>query len=307
MTLALRCGGPGTLSADMYRLTADQPIAAPIFAKAAELLGGDPRHPEALEIEAGFGANRIAQILVVTASLALHACLSPALPERLIAAGYSVGEMAAWSIAGIWSASDTLDLCARRAAAMDQAGGSHGRLAYVRGLERNRVTDLAAHYGCALAIANPDALMVVGGDEADIAAFCQAADASGAVRSAPLDVHIASHTPFLSAAVPHVEEALRSVPIAPAHPHVALFNGGSAARIFDPRHGVVDLAADVARPIEWAATLEAVIELRPDTVLDLGPGHALADMMRGLAPAVRTRAADDFRTLDGLRTWLRSA
>ena len=46
--------------------------------------------------------------------------LRDAMPGRIIVAGYSVGEMAAWGVGGLLSAADTLDL-------VGAPGGSHGR------------------------------------------------------------------------------------------------------------------------------------------------------------------------------------
>jgi [acyl-carrier-protein] S-malonyltransferase len=47
-----------------------------------------------------------------------------------------------------------------------------------------------------------------------------------------------------------------------------------------------------------------MVEAGVDTVLELGPGAALATMVRTSYPALRVRAFDDFRSLDGVRDWL---
>ena len=59
------------------------------------------------------------------------------MPDRLIVAGYSVGEVAAWGVAGLLGATDTLDLVARRAEAMDAASPPGDGLLFVRGLSRD--------------------------------------------------------------------------------------------------------------------------------------------------------------------------
>ncbi|WP_271672798.1 hypothetical protein [Bradyrhizobium sp. CCBAU 51627] len=38
----------------------------------------------------------------------------------------------------------------------------------------------------------------------------------------------------------------------------------------------------------------------------LGPGHALAEMMQGSFPPIRSYAADGFPTIAGLRNWIAS-
>jgi [acyl-carrier-protein] S-malonyltransferase len=67
------------------------------------------------------------------------------------------------------------------------------------------------------------------------------------------------------------------------------------------------LAARVAHPIDWSATLKALGEIRVDRTLDLGPGHALADFACVVLPQARNYAADAFHSREGLREWIASA
>jgi [acyl-carrier-protein] S-malonyltransferase len=305
--LALLCGGQGLLSAEMFALTAERPEAAAIFEAAGTLLGHDPRalvgggHDDLLH------ANRTSQILSVTAALALHACIAEALPPEFAVSGYSVGEMAAWSLAGIWTAQAALRLTDSRARAMDAAGGTGGQLGYVRGLARPAVEALADRHACAIAIINPGRLFVVGGARADVAALCLDAEAEGAVRAALLEVRIASHTARLAEAVAPLRLAFESIPAADPRPGHLLLSGGDGSRIFRAAGAIPGLAARVAHPIDWAAALEALGETGVSRILDLGPGHALADMARAALPDVHSYAAEAFHSIDGLRRWIASA
>ncbi|HVI88295.1 MAG TPA: acyltransferase domain-containing protein [Dongiaceae bacterium] len=304
--LALLCGGQGRVSAEMFDLSAEQPEATAIFAAATGLLDSDPRSLVKQASSDILFANRANQILSVTAALANHACIADALPSRLAVTGYSVGEMAAWSIAGIWSPQTTLSLTASRAQAMDAADGGRGQLGYVRGLDRVTVDALAARRNCAIAIVNPGNLHVVGGGREDVTALCQAAEQAGAQRAALLDVRIASHTPRLATAVPDFRAALGDAGNEKPKSGYVLLSGSDGSRVFGVGDAIDRLAAQIAAPINWAATLEALVELGVDHVLDLGPGHALADMMRGAYPEIRTYAVDAFRSAAGLRDWLSS-
>lgn len=304
--LALLCGGQGRVSAEMFDLAAEQPEAAAVFAAAQNLLGSDPRMLVKEAAADILFANRASQILSVTATLANHACIATALPSRLAVTGYSVGEMAAWSIAGIWSPQVTLPLTALRAQLMDCADGGNGQLGYVRGLDRAAVQVLATSHHCTIAIVNPGNLHVVGGARDDVEALCQAAEAAGAQRAALLDVRIASHTPRLASTVAELRAALTQAGAAKPKAGCTLLSGGDGSRIFAADKAIDRLAAQIAEPIDWAATLEALVELGIDQVLDLGPGHALADMMRGTYPEIRSYSADAFRSVAGLRDWLAS-
>ena len=122
MTLAILCSGQGPQHPNMFALTGDAPEAADLFAHAAALLGGrDPREMVQTDTDAALHQNRVGQILCTVQALAAAATLRDAWPRRLIIAGYSVGEVAAWGVAGLVEANVTLDLVARRAEAMDAA------------------------------------------------------------------------------------------------------------------------------------------------------------------------------------------
>lgn len=181
--LALLCGGQGTLSDKTFDLVADQPAPEPIFAAAAAQLGQDSREFVRTRGADELSANRSSQILTVTAALAIHACIVDLLAEQTAVAGYSVGEMAAWTIAGVWTTDEALRLTDMRARLMDNAAGPDGRLGYVRGLDRATLERLLEKHRCEIAIKNPDLLFVVGGTERDVVNLCQETMAEGAARS----------------------------------------------------------------------------------------------------------------------------
>ena len=86
----------------MFALTGSAPEAAELFAHAATLLGG--RDPREMVLSADDGVlhqNRTGQILCTVQALAAMASLGDAGAGRLVVAGYSVGEVPAWSVAGL--------------------------------------------------------------------------------------------------------------------------------------------------------------------------------------------------------------
>ncbi len=300
MTLALLCAGQGRQQRGMFDIFDGTSVADPIFDAAAALLGQDPRQFMAEASSDAMYANRASQVLCVTSALAAATCLAPA---RLIVAGYSVGEMAAWGVAGVWDAETTLRLTARRAELMDIAD-SGGGLGFVRGLDRPAVEALVAKFRCAIAIINPDRLYIIGGNRADIVACCGEALSRGAASARPIDVHVASHTPRLAAAVAPFEQALRdSVSMRPA-PGRSLLSASSGSLVGAPAAGLSGLAMQLATTIDWAETLDALVERGVDRVLEIGPGDTLAAMVRSTYPALAARALDDFRSIEGASAWI---
>src|SRR5258708_1867663 len=105
MTLAILCSGQGPQHRNMLALTGDAPEAASLFAHAGTLLGGpDPRALVQTDPDEAIHQNRVGQILCTLQALAATATLRKVWPARLIIAGYSVGEGAAWSVAGLGNA-----------------------------------------------------------------------------------------------------------------------------------------------------------------------------------------------------------
>lgn len=304
--LALLCGGQGTLSDKIFDLVADQAAAAPVFAAATACLGEDPREIVRTKSAEQLSANHVSQILTVTSALAIHACIADLLTEQTAVTGYSVGEMAAWSIAGIWTADEALRLTDVRARLMESAAGPDGRLGYVRGLDQTKLERLLETYRCEIAIKNPDRLVVLGGSEQDVIDLCREAIRRGAARSGLLAVKIASHTSRLAGACKPLQHALDASRRFAIGSQRVLLAGGDGERIFSANDATMKLACQVAHPIDWSATLEALAELGVSRLLDLGPGHALAEMMQAFLPDLRCYAADGFRTIDGLRRWIAS-
>jgi [acyl-carrier-protein] S-malonyltransferase len=57
-------------------------------------------------------------------------------------------------------------------------------------------------------------------------------------------------------------------------------------------------------PTYWAACLEGCVEAGASSFLELGPGRGLVAMAAGAYPNIPARSLEDFRTLQGVRTWL---
>lgn len=304
--LALLCGGQGTLSDKIFDLVAEQRAAEPVFATATACLGEDPRQLVRTKTVDELSANHVSQILTVTSVLAIHACIADLLPEQTAVTGYSVGEMAAWSIAGIWTADEALRLTDVRARLMDSAAGPDGRLGYVRGLDQATLEPLLEVHHCEIAIRNPNLLFVIGGAEQDVVELCREATGQGATRTGLLAVKIASHTSRLAQACKPLQQALDATRRSNIDGRRILLAGGDGERILSAKNATAKLACQIARAIDWSGTLEALSELGVSRVLDLGPAHALAEMMQTFLPSIRCYAADGFHSADGLRSWIAS-
>ena len=306
MTLAVLCSGQGPQRSNMFALTGDAPEAANLFAHAATLLGGrDPREMVQTDPDDTLHQNRVGQILCTLQALAATATLRDAWPRRLIIAGYSVGEVAAWSVAGLMDATMTLDLVSRRANAMDAPSRPGDGLLFVRGLSYGAVEDLCNRHDAAIAIVDPGDAFVLGGPGVALDIIADVAKRMGAARAVRLAVNVASHTPRLAAASSEFRKILDQTPtkLAPDS-NVRLFSGIDGSPVVNISAGLNKLAKQISHTVQWAHCLEGCVEAGASVFFELGPGRALNEMAAGAYPDISARSLEDFRTLQGARAWL---
>jgi [acyl-carrier-protein] S-malonyltransferase len=307
MALAILCSGQGRQHPEMFALTGGAPEAGSLFMHAAKLLGGsDPRDFVRTENSEALHRNRAGQILCTVQALAAAAALREAMPGRIIVAGYSVGEVAAWGVGGLLRATDTLDLVTRRAEAMDAATPPGDGMIFIRGLPRDDINRLCARYEAAVAIVNPGDAFVLGGSRAALQAIAGEAKALHAARVVDLPVEVASHTRRLVAASAAFRESLRLISVtSPPAAGTRILSGIDGAPVISIEAGLDKLAAQISQTVQWASCLQGCIEAGATAFLEFGPGHALSGMAASTGRDVPTRSLEDFRSLQGARAWLR--
>ena len=304
--VAILCSGQGAQAVGMFDLVGEAPEAAPVFAAARRVLDGrDPRDLVHQASEGELHANRVAQILCCTQALAYWAVLGPTSPRPVTAAGYSAGELAAWGIAGVIDTETVLDLTARRAGLMDEASRTASGLGAVLGLPRAEIEAICRAHDLHIAIVNGPLHVLLGGAVADLQPALAQAEQRGASRTVMLPVSVASHTPFLREASERFGELLRQRVAGTRPPTgVRLISGVDGAPVLRLQEGLQKLALQIRQTVDWAACMDACRAARPQRVLELGPGDALARMAGDAMPGIAVRSVTAFRSLDGIRRWL---
>ncbi|MDR6661300.1 [acyl-carrier-protein] S-malonyltransferase [Tardiphaga robiniae] len=305
MTLAILCSGQGRQHAEMFALTGNVPSATAIFTHASNLLGSDVREFAQGASNEALHRNRAGQILCTTQALAAAAALEDAVADRVIVAGYSVGEVAAWGVAGAITPSDTLDLVADRAEAMDSSTASGDGLLFVRGLSRTTIDLLCDRHGASIAIVNPGDAFVIGGNRMTLQSIAADAKALHAIGIVDLPVEVASHTKQLIRASAVFRQHLTRVSVTfPPRGDTRILSGIDGASVLSLDAGLDKLAAQISQTVHWASCLQSCMEAGATAFLELGPGRALSGMVAGAWNDMPSRALDDFRSLQGVRDWL---
>lgn len=306
--VAVLCSGQGGQHRDMFAWLGDAPGAASVFEAAAAFLDRtDPRRFVREADEAALFSNHAGQILCCTQALAAWALLGDRRPPRVVLAGYSVGELAAWGCAGLFSPAQTLQLASDRARVMDRAAHPGDGLGAIVGLRRPVLDPLLKAHDVHLAIVNGADSVVVGGKRAGLDACLAAAMHCGATTARRLRVAVPSHTTLLQAASTAFGHALDRHALQPGADGIRLLSGIDGDTIREPKAGLARLAAQVSHTIDWAGCLDACLEAGATTFLELGPGSALSRMASALPDAPSARSIEQFRSADGVCDWLARA
>ena len=209
-------------------------------------------------------------------------------------AGFSLGEIAALSFAGVFSEEQGFDFVCKRAEAMQKAGEENpGAMAAVLKLKNEQVEELCAGFEKVWPVNyNCPGQLVCAGEKSQIEAFCgKVAEAGG--KAVPLAVSGGFHSPFMESASQTLREVLEPMELAEARvPVYANYTAqpydGSAKEL---------LTQQVKNPVRWQETVERLVELGVDTFIECGPGKTLCGLIRKTAKGVKTLHDPDGETL----------
>lgn len=110
-----------------------------------------------------------------------------------------------------------------------------------------------------------------------------------------LKVSVAAHTRLLTSAATRLHAALANSRItSPATPVVA---GMSGALVIDREAAIARLARQVCGTVQWSACLDTAFERGCRVFVELGPGNALARMVRKRFNDVAAHSLAEFRGL----------
>ena len=306
ISTAILCSGQGAQNAGMFDLLADAPEAAPVFLAAKRALGGqDPRDLVRRATDEAIHLDKAGQILCCTQAMAAWSVISSTLPRPPLVAGYSVGELAAWGVAGLLDPENILKLAVQRASAMDEATAEPSGLAAIRGLNRSTLQPICQIHGAFIAIINATDQMLVGGTKAALAKVIDDAEAAGAEHTTMLPVAVASHTPLLAKASAVFRQKLNAAPLPTKMPAgVRLLSGIDGAAVYDVQSGADKLARQIQQTVDWASCMESCRAAGIVRIIELGPGAALARLLREAMPASDVHSLCEFRSLAGFVRWV---
>ncbi|MGV0848589.1 ACP S-malonyltransferase [Mycolicibacterium phlei] len=298
--LALLAPGQGSQTPGMLTAWLELPGAAERIAAWSEISGLDLATLGTTATAEEITDTAVTQPLVVAATLLAFEELTrrgTIAGKETVVAGHSVGEIAAYAIAGVISADDAVKLAATRGAEMAKA--------------------------CAIEPTGMAA--VLGGDEADVLARLEALDlipanrnavgqivAAGAVaaldklvedppekaRVRKLATAGAFHTHYMASALDGYAAAADGV--ATAEPTTTLLSNVNGKPVESAADAMNKLVAQMTKPVRWDLCNETMRQLNITAIVEFPPAGTLAGIAKRELRGVPTHAVKSPADLDKL-------
>ena len=234
--------------------------------------------------------TRIAQPLIVAASMASHAALIDALKDSSFirgVAGHSVGEIAAANIAGVFDTEAALKFVKARGEQMAIAASlEDSSMAAVVGGEQDVVLQHLSNLGLFAANYNGKGQIVAAGSSSKIQELIGSPPAG--TRVVGLAVAGAFHTSFMESA--KVALASLAVSISCQDPKLLIWSNSGGVSVSNGDKFLDLLIKQVANPVRWDLTMDSMVSDGVSAVIELLPGGTLTGIAKRAMPGVATLA-----------------
>jgi [acyl-carrier-protein] S-malonyltransferase len=243
----------------------------------------------------------IAQPLIVAATLLAHGelarqgLLAGSDTEEVIVAGHSVGEIAAYAIAGVISADDAVALAATRGAEMAKACANEPTgMSAVLGGDEAEVLARLEELDLVAANRNAAGQIVAAGRLSALDKLAEDPPAKARVRA--LGVAGAFHTEFMASALDGYAAAVQNV--ATAEPTAILLSNRDGKPVSSADDAMEKLVAQLTRPVRWDLCSGTLRERSVTAIVEFPPAGALSGIAKRELRGVPTRAVKTPADLD---------
>jgi len=240
----------------------------------------------------------VTQPLVVAATLLAHSELTKrGLPSGAVVAGHSVGEIAAYAIAGVLCADDAVRLAAVRGAEMARACAAEPTgMSAVLGGEEGEV--LARLDALELIAANRNAAgqIVAAGSLSALEKLAEDPPAKARVRA--LATAGAFHTHYMAAALDGYAAAAAEVSV--SDPVAVLLSNADGQPVTSGADAMEKLVAQLTRPVRWDLCTETMGSTNVTAIVEFPPAGTLTGIAKRELRGVATYAVKTPADLDGL-------
>ncbi|MGU3654284.1 ACP S-malonyltransferase [Mycolicibacterium sp. A43C] len=242
----------------------------------------------------------VTQPLVVAATLLAYEELTTRdglAGKDAVVAGHSVGEIAAYAIAGIISADDAVKLAATRGAEMAKACALEPTgMAAVLGGDEAAVLEALARFDLIPANRNAAGQIVAAGAVAALEKLAEDPPAKARVRV--LATAGAFHTHYMAPAAEGYAAAAAGV--ATAEPTRTLLSNADGKPVADAADAMTKLVAQMTRPVRWDLINETLRGMAVSALVEFPPAGTLVGIAKRELKGTPTKAIKAPEDLDGL-------
>ena len=242
----------------------------------------------------------ITQPLVVAATLLAHEELIKRgllADAEAVVAGHSVGEIAAYAIAGVISADDAVALAATRGAEMAKACAIEPTgMAAVLGGDEAEVLSRLEDLDLVPANRNAAGQIVAAGALSALDKLAEDPPAKARVR--PLATAGAFHTRFMASATDGYASAAQGV--ATSEPIAKLLSNADGQPVTSAADAMDKLVSQLTRPVRWDLCTETLRAHNVTAIVEFPPAGTLAGIAKRELRGVPTHAVKSPADLDGL-------
>lgn len=249
--------------------------------------------------------ERCQPVVLVTSVAAFAAFHSLAPTFRPVgAAGLSLGELTALTVADAFRFTDALYLVQARAEAMAECAAHHpGAMLAVIGLSNDVIQDVCRQTGAVIANLNAPDQVVLSGTVEAIERAESVAKAAGAKRAVRLDVAGAFHSSLMEPAATKFRHTLAKIPIhTPRFPVISNVTGETVA---DPETIRELLVKQIVSPVLWEPSIRRLVHDGATVFLEFPPARALTGLLRRIDSSVKGVAIDEPTDFDKLSNFLK--
>ena len=225
-------------------------------------------------------------------------------PHPGVAAGHSLGEYSALAAFGALEFGDAIRTVRARGRFMQEAvPEGEGGIAAVIGLGDDEIVELCTSitntsdlgHVSAVNFNAPGQVAIAGASRAIDLAIRRARE-EGARRTIRLPMSVPVHCPLMAPAAGRLEAVLAGIDIQPPTVPV-LHNADIASHRTDSSIRDV-LTAQLASPVQWSRTVNAMRERGATTFVEFGPGRVLTGLVRRIDRSLAAVAVHDRESLD---------
>jgi [acyl-carrier-protein] S-malonyltransferase len=263
------------------------PAARALYDRANEILGFDLAQlcfeGPATKLDSTVYSQPALFVTSLAALESLQATKPDVVASCKAAAGLSLGEYTALVFAGAMSFEDGLRVVQKRGQAMQNAADAiEGGMVSILGLPVDQIEKLCeqARGADVLQVANLlcPGNIVVSGSKSACERVAKLAEAAGAMKTIPLAVAGAFHTPLMQPAVAPLTEALAGVKL--QKPKIDVVSNVDATIHNDPEEIRQLLIQQVVSPVRWEDSLRLLLGQGSGPFYEVGPGRVLRGLLK---------------------------